>query len=272
MPADEPVQTRAHRLVMEPDPAAKREQARALHEDLLAERVNIAHPERPQRIEDPGRPGKPDLVSPRDLPRRGLGSEHGRAALIHALAHIEFNAINLAADAVYRFPAMPYEFYVDWARVADDESRHFTMLRELLVARDHDYGDFPAHNGLWDTTVKTDHDLLVRMALVPRVLEARGIDVSPGLKKSFKEVGATDAAEAMDVIYHDEIEHVRIGNRWFHWCCERANREPRPTFESLIREYMQGRIKGPFDREGRLHAGFTEEELDDIERLAGEGV
>lgn len=272
MTNDETVQARALRLVMEPDPAAKRERARALHEDLLAERVDIAHPGRPQRIEDPGRPEKPALVPPRELSRRGLGSEHGRASLIHALAHIEFNAINLAADAVYRFPAMPHDFYVDWARVADDESRHFTMLRELLLARDHDYGDFPAHNGLWDTTVKTDHDLLVRMALVPRVLEARGIDVSPGLKKSFEQVGAGDAAEAMDVIYHDEIEHVRIGNRWFHWCCDRANREPRSTFEGLIREYMQGRIKGPFDREGRLHAGFTEEELDDIERLAADGV
>lgn len=272
MSAAETIQARALRLVLEPDPAAKRAQAMALHADLAAGRAPITHPERPRRIEDPGRPENPQLVPPRELPRRGLGSETGRAALIHALAHIEFNAINLAADAVYRFPAMPEDFYVDWARVADDESRHFTLLRELLQARGYDYGDFPAHNGLWDTTVKTDHDLLVRMALVPRVLEARGIDVSPGLRRSFEQVGANDAAAAMDVVYHDEIEHVRIGNRWFHWCCERANREPRGTFEALIREYMQGRIKGPFDREGRLHAGFTEEELDDIEQLAAEGV
>jgi len=257
---------------MERDPGTKRTLALRLHEDLCDQVVPLRHPARPQRIEVPGRPDHPELVEPRRLTRRGLGSEHGRAVLLHALAHIEFNAINLAADALYRFPAMPPGFYVDWARVADDESRHFTMLRELLLARGHDYGDFPAHNGLWDTTVKTDHDLLVRMALVPRVLEARGIDVSPGLRRSFEQFGAHDAAAAMDTIYHDEIEHVRIGNRWFHWCCERANREPRKTFESLIREYMRGRIKGPFDREGRLHAGFTEDELDDIERLAGEGV
>lgn len=266
------VQARGLQLLMEPDPVRKRTLAATLHEDLVAERVPVRHPARPQRIDVPGRPERPELVEPRQLERRGLGSEHGRAVLLHALAHIEFNAINLAADALYRFPAMPHDFYVDWARVADDESRHFTMLRELLLARGHDYGDFPAHNGLWDTTVKTDHDLLVRMALVPRVLEARGIDVSPGLKRNFEQFGAHDAAAAMDTIYHDEIEHVRIGNHWFHWCCERANREPRGTFESLIREYMRGRIKGPFDREGRLHAGFTEEELDDIERLAEEGV
>lgn len=266
------IQARALQLLMEPDPAAKREQARALHAELAGGGVPIMHPERPRRIEVPGRPDRPRLVAPRELERRGLGSEHGRAVLLHALAHIEFNAINLAADALYRFPAMPRDFYVDWARVADDESRHFAMLRELLRVRGHDYGDFPAHNGLWDTTVKTDHDLLVRMALVPRVLEARGIDVSPGLQRSFERFEAHDAAQAMDTIYHDEIEHVRIGNRWFHWCCERANREPRGTFEALIREYMRGRIKGPFDRAGRLHAGFTEDELDDIERLAEEGV
>ena len=272
MTAPETVQARALRLVLEPDAAAKRTQAVALHTDLAAGRGALAHPERPRRIADPGRPQRPRLVSPRELPRRGLGSENGRAALLHALAHIEFNAINLAADAVYRFPAMPPQFYRDWARVADDESRHFELLRGLLNDRGYDYGDFPAHNGLWDTTVQTDHDVLVRMALVPRVLEARGIDVSPGLKRSFEQAGADDAAAAMDVIYHDEIEHVRIGNRWFHWCCERANRDPRATFEGLLREYMRGRIKGPFDREGRLHAGFTEQELDDIERLAAEGV
>lgn len=266
------VQARALELLMETDPGSKRGLAASLHADLLAGRVPLRHPRRPRRIELPGRPDRPKLVEPRDLERRGLGSARGRAVLLHALAHIEFNAINLAADAVYRFPGMPPDFYTDWVRVADDESRHFSMLRELLIDRGHDYGDFPAHNGLWDTTVKTDHDVLVRMALVPRVLEARGIDVSPGLRRSFEQFGAVDAANAMDTIYRDEIEHVRIGNRWFHWCCDRANRDPRATFEELIREYMSGRIKGPFDREGRLHAGFTEEELDDIERLANEGL
>ncbi len=266
------VQARAEAVVLECDPAAKCEAAATLYEDIRNDRIPLQHPETPRRFEIPGRPERPELVSPRELPRRGLGSEPGRAALLHALAHIEFNAINLAVDAVYRFPDMERDFYVDWARVGADEARHFAMLRGLLNDRGYDYGDFPAHNGLWETAVKTDHDLLVRMALVPRVLEARGIDVTPGLMKSLQGVGANDAVAALDVIYHDEIEHVHIGNRWFHAACGWANQEPRATFNSLIREYMSGRIKGPFDREGRLHAGFTEEELDDLEALAAEGT
>ena len=267
-----PLQGRAEAVLLEPDPARKCEGAAELYAELEADAIDRRHPEPPRRIREPGRPERPALVPPRELPRRGLGSETGRAALLHALAHIEFNAINLAVDALYRFPDMDRAFYLDWARVGADEARHFTMLRSLLHERGHDYGDFPAHDGLWETAVKTDHDLLVRMALVPRVLEARGIDVTPGLMKSLEGVGAHDAVAALDVIYHDEIEHVHIGNRWFHWACERANREPRGTFDRLIREYMSGRIKGPFDREGRRHAGFTEEELDDLEALAAEGV
>jgi len=269
---DDSVQARAHAVLMEGEPQRKCAAVAALRADLDDGGVPLAHPAVARRVDVPGRPERPTLVSPRDLPRRGLGSEPGRGVLLHALAHIEFNAINLAADAVYRFPDMPARFYLDWARVGADEARHFAMLRQLLLDRGYDYGDFPAHNGLWETAVKTDHDLLVRMALVPRVLEARGIDVTPGLMKSLEGVGAHDAVAALDVIYHDEIEHVRIGNRWFHRACGWANREPRDTFSALIREYMRGRIKGPFDREGRRHAGFTEEELDDIEALAAEGV
>lgn len=269
---DDSVQARAHGVLMEADPERKCAAAAELHAALEAGRVPLAHPGPADRVEAPGRPQRPALVPPRELARRGLGSESGRAALLHALAHIEFNAVNLAVDAVYRFPGMPKSFYRDWARVGADEARHFSMLRQLLRDRGYDYGDFPAHDGLWETAVKTDHDLLVRMALVPRVLEARGIDVTPGLMKSLEGVGAHDAVNALDVIYHDEIEHVAIGNRWFHCACGWANREPRGTFNALIREYMRGRIKGPFDREGRRHAGFTEEELDDIEALAAEGV
>mgnify|MGYP000476944413 CR=1 FL=1 len=268
----EVVQERAEAVVRERDPAAKCAAARALHAGVGRDAIPLRHPRAPQRLEIPGRPERPELVPPRDLARRGLGTEAGRAALLHALAHIEFNAINLAVDAVYRFPDMARDFYLDWARVGADEARHFTMLRGLLNDRGYDYGDFPAHNGLWETAVKTDHDLLLRMALVPRVLEARGIDVTPGLMQSLSGVGAQDAVEALDVIYHDEIEHVHIGNRWFHAACGWANREPRATFNALIREYMSGRIKGPFDREGRLHAGFSEAELDDLEALAAEGV
>ncbi len=266
------LQARAQAVVLETDAARKCAAAAALHADLQAGRLQPSHPDVPRRFDVPGRPERPALVPPRELPRRGLGSEAGRAALLHALAHIEFNAINLAVDAVYRFPGMAPAFYLEWARVGADEARHFALLRGLLRDRGHDYGDFPAHDGLWETAVKTDHDLLVRMALVPRVLEARGIDVTPGLMKSLEAMGADDAVAALDTIYHDEIEHVHIGNRWFHAACRWANRAPRATFAELIREYMSGRIKGPFDREGRLHAGFTEAELDDLEALAAEGT
>ena len=230
--SDSVVQAHAEAVVLECDPAAKCDAAAALYEAVRNDRIPLRHPDTPRRFEIPGRPERPELVSPRELPRRGLGSEPGRAALLHALAHIEFNAINLAVDAVYRFPDMERDFYIDWARVGADEARHFGMLRGLLNDRGYDYGDFPAHNGLWETAVKTDHDLLVRMALVPRVLEARGIDVTPGLMKSLRGVGADDAVAALDVIYHDEIEHVHIGNRWFHAACGWANQEPRATFNS----------------------------------------
>lgn len=221
----------------------------------------------PEPIGEPGRPSRPRLVPARELPRRRLATREGQAALVHALAHIEFNAINLALDAVYRFRALPRQFYDDWLQVADEEVYHFTLLRDHLRELGADYGDLPAHNGLWEMAVETAHDPLVRMALVPRVLEARGLDVSPGMMERLREAGNRRAAAILEIILRDEVGHVAIGSHWFrHLCAERAL-EPQTTFRRLLGRYMRGRVKGPFYREARLRAGFTEAELIDLESM-----
>ena len=172
-------------------------------------------------IRKPGRPETPELVAPVNVPRRRLGSEAGRAAMVHAITHIEFNAINLALDAIYRFRGMPERYYFDWLSVAADESRHFQMLNSRLADMGHAYGDFHAHNGLWQMAVKTGHDCMVRMALVPRVLEARGLDVTPGMIKRLGSVGDTDTVDILKTILEEEVGHVEIGSRWFAWWCSR---------------------------------------------------
>ncbi|MDV3238678.1 MAG: ferritin-like domain-containing protein [Gammaproteobacteria bacterium] len=223
-------------------------------------------------LDTPGRPSRPELVAPRDLRRRALGSVAGRAALLHALAHIEFNAINLAWDAVCRFGGMPEGYYRDWARVADEEAVHFQLLRARLRALGHDYGDFPAHDGLWEMALKTRDDVLLRMALVPRVLEARGLDVTPGMIERLREAGDADSVAVLNIILRDEIGHVAIGTRWFRHACAQRGLEPEETFTALLAEHMRGRIRGPFHREAREQAGFSAAELDGLEGLdkAGE--
>ena len=203
-------------------------------------------------------------MHPRELPRRGFGSPAGRAAFIHAVAHIEFNAIDLACDAIYRFRDMPRAFYADWVQVADDEARHFTMLRARLQDFGHDYGDFEAHNGLWEMAEKTAHDGLARMALVPRVLEARGLDVTPGMIAKLKGLGDEETAGILEVILREEIAHVAAGSRWYRWYCERAGVEPRSRFRELLREYAGGVLHGPFNTEARLMAGFDADELQSL--------
>ena len=215
----------------------------------------------PEPICAPGRPQQLRLVAPRDLPHRGLGTPEGRAIFVHAIAHIEFNAINLAWDAVYRFRDMPAEFYSDWISVADDEARHFEMLAQRLRELDHDYGDFEAHNGLWEMAEKTADSCLARMALVPRVLEARGLDVTPGMIVKLRKLGDPASADILEVILRDEIGHVAIGSRWFAWCCEREGREPLTTFIELIRDIAKGAIRGPFNESARAAAGFSEMEM-----------
>lgn len=215
----------------------------------------------PDPIGIPGRPGLPRLVLPREVPQRGLGTDEGRAALVHAVAHIEFNAINLAWDAVYRFRGMPGDYYRDWASVANDEARHFTMLSARLAQMGHAYGDFDAHNGLWEMALKTAHSCCARMALVPRVLEARGLDVTPGMIARLRSVGDDATADILEIILREEIPHVAAGTRWFRWCCERDGLEPDATFAGLLREFVPGGLRGPFNLEARRAAGFGEAEL-----------
>ncbi len=212
----------------------------------------------------PGRPVRPELVAPTAVPRRRLGSDEGRAALVHAIAHIEFNAINLALDAVCRFPGMPDQYYLDWVSVAEDEVRHFQMLQKRMGQLSRQYGDYPAHNGLWEMAENTVDSCLVRMALVPRVLEARGLDVTPGMIERLRAVGDTQTVTALEVILAEEVRHVAIGTRWFNYCCEQENKAPEETFLELVRKRFSGRVRGPFNLSARAEAGFTQVEMEGL--------
>ena len=222
----------------------------------------------PAAIGAPGRPARPTLVLPRDVPQRGLGSVEGRAAFLHAIAHIEFNAINLAWDAVYRFRGLPEAYYADWVGVADDEARHFAMLSGRLAELGFAYGDFDAHNGLWEMAEKTAGSGLQRMALVPRVLEARGLDVTPGMIARLRQVGDEASVAVLEVILREEVAHVAIGTRWFHYCCGQAGRDPEPTFLALLESVGGAALSGPFNLEARTEAGFSASEMQAISRLA----
>lgn len=215
----------------------------------------------PLPIGMPGRPVRPRLVHPRELPRRGFGSASGRAAFVHSIAHIELNAVDLAWDAAYRFRDMPAAYYADWVRIADDEARHFLLLRARLRALGHEYGDFDAHNGLWEMCEKTAHDGLARMALVPRVLEARGLDVTPGMIVKLRALGDEETVAILDLILREEVAHVAAGSHWFRWHCERRGILPEPKFRELLSAYARAVLHGPFNIEARSAAGFSEEEL-----------
>ena len=234
----------------------------ALQADWLAGRVDLAIDLARPPIDRPGQPDKPQLIPPQQVPRRRADTQVGRVALIHALAHIEFNAINLALDAAHRFPGMPPAYYADWLRVADEEASHFDVLNAHLATLGHAYGDFPAHNGLWDMALKTAHDPLVRMALVPRVLEARGLDATPLIAGKLKAVNDTRMIEILGMIERDEIGHVAIGNRWFGWLCQVRGLAPETTFRQLLLEYDAPPLRPPFNLEARRAAGFSESELD----------
>lgn len=229
---------------------------------LSLEQVLAAAAERPgDAARIPGRPARPCLIHPREVPHRGLGSIAGRAALIHAVAHIEFNAINLALDAAWRFRDLPKAYYADWLSVAQDEARHFSLLAQRLTQIGYGYGDFAAHNGLWEAAEQTAHDPMIRMALVPRVLEARGLDVTPGMIRRLDEAGDRATSAILHVILADEVRHVAIGTRWFrHLCAERAL-EPTQTFRALLAERRQ-QLRGPLNWPARIAAGFVHEELE----------
>ena len=227
----------------------------------LSNRINV------DSIITPGRPIKPNLVQPQDVPRRKLTTKDGRIALIHAIAHIEFNAINLALDAMLRFQQMPKEYYKDWIQVAFEEAQHFTMLSKRLQQLNCAYGDLEAHNGLWEMAMKTRNSVIARMALVPRVLEARGLDVTPGMIKRLASVGDKKTVEILKIIFEQEIGHVAIGSRWFNYACEQENLEPEETFQHLLNEYMSGELRGPFEIEARKKAGFSSTELESLQNL-----
>jgi len=209
----------------------------------------------------PGRPPRPRLVPPSDLPRRSPFTREGRAALLHAVAHIEFNAINLALDAAWRWPGMPESYYRDWLRVAAEESLHFTLLQDHLATLGHAYGDFDAHDGLWEMCEKTAGDITARMALVPRTLEARGLDATPPMQARLAKAGDARAVEILEVILRDEVGHVAVGNRWYRWLCERDGLDPLVHHARLAARHGAPRPKPPFNLEARRAAGFTEGEI-----------
>ncbi len=212
----------------------------------------------------PGQPPRPMLMAHLDVPQRSIHTGQGLAGLVHSVCHIEFNAINLALDATWRFPDMPSQYYADWIRVAAEEAHHFSLLRAQLKSMAYDYGDFPAHTGLWDMVERTKEDVVARMALVPRTLEARGLDATPPMQAKLRKVNSPDAAkiiDILDIILRDEIGHVAIGNHWYRWLCERDGLDPVPHFRRLCVQYDAPRMRAPINTQARLMAGFTDAEI-----------
>lgn len=256
----------ALQALRECDPAAKCEKVWALKASVGVNAELFL--EAPAGL--PGRPVAPPLVPPPQVPRRSMATIEGRAALLHALAHIEFNAINLALDIIWRFPGMPPEFYFDWRKVAVEEATHFDMLAQRLRELGYAYGDFPAHNGLWEMAEKTCDDLIARLALVPRTLEARGLDVSPAIRRRLQQAGDEQSAAILDVILHDEVGHVAIGNRWYKALCQEQGLDPVHAYEMLANRYQAPRLRGPFNLEARREAGFDESELQALQRWSAQ--
>ena len=253
---------RTHHCLQLADPDAKIAALNALYTDWQEGVVALTDcSETTQTLDAPGRPEKPTLVSPQDVPRRKLGTPEGHAALLHAITHIEFNAINLALDAAYRFHGLPLDYYSDWLQVAFEEAYHFRLLREHLRNLGYDYGGFNAHDGLWEMAAKTAHDPLHRMALVPRLLEARGLDASPAIIIKLHNIGDARGAEVLEIILRDEIGHVRTGNRWYEYFCAQRNLDPAEEFQKLLKEYGASKPRPPFHHEARRAAGFSEQEL-----------
>lgn len=214
----------------------------------------------------PARPAQPELLPPNRMPKRGrAGSERSRLALLHALAHIELNAIDLAWDLIGRFGAgLPRSFIDDWVRVGDDEARHFLMLDDRLRELGGCYGDLPAHDGLWQAAVATAHDLSARLAVVPQVLEARGLDVTPATVVRLRAAGDERSADILEIIYRDEIVHVAAGNRWFRWACASNGSSPQEAFKRLVSAHFRGELKPPFNDLARSEAGLTPDFYHDL--------
>lgn len=206
----------------------------------------------------PARPQKPTLLNPRDVPRRKTGSPEGRVALLHAVAHIELNAVDLHWDIIARFTdtAMPIGFYDDWVKSADEESKHFNLMCDCLESHGSHYGALDAHAGLWQAASNTATDFMGRLAVVPMVLEARGLDVTPGMIKIFQNAKDTQVIDALNVIYAEEVHHVAYGSKWFHFLCGRHDLDPTGVFHKLVKTYFHGNLKPPFNEEKRAEAGI----------------
>jgi uncharacterized ferritin-like protein (DUF455 family) len=244
------------------DPAEKAAQVEALAQASAAGLLDLgARPVLPAGAVVPGRPTRPQLVAPRLVGRRSMATLEGRAMLVHALAHIEFNAVNLALDAIWRFDGMPVRYYTDWLRVAREEASHHMMLAAHLHVLGYGYGDFPANDSLWEMAEKTRDDVLARMALVPRTLEARGLDAIPPLRAKLAQAGDMAAAAILDIIFREEIGHVEIGNRWYGYLCAERALDPVQTYPELASRYQAPVLKGPFNIAARRQAGFSEPEL-----------
>jgi uncharacterized ferritin-like protein (DUF455 family) len=258
------IRARALEILCLADPLAKAAAARALDEagPLDADAVLIEPPG------IPGRPARPLLVEHIKLKGPSMRTPAGIAALVHSIAHIEFNAINLALDIAWRFAGMPAVFYRDWLRIAAEEALHFTLLREHLLTLGFDYGDFDAHNALWDMAERTRHDLLARIALVPRTLEARGLDASPAVRAKLVGAGDHRAGEILDLILRDEIGHVAAGNRWYRYVCEQRGLDPVATYAELAARHQAPRLRAPFNLEARRAAGFEEAELTALQQAS----
>ena len=250
----------ARAIVLAGDVEDKCRRAREAAKAWYGRQLGLAIVSRPLAMpERPGRPDRPELRPPRDMPRRRASGAKGRFALLHALAHIELNAVDMTWDLVARFAHedMPRAFHDDWVQVGLEEAKHFGLLRERLAELGGSYGDLPAHDGLWQAAQQTGHDLLARLAVVPLILEARGLDVTPAMIENLNAAGDTASARILEIIYRDEKRHVAFGMKWFRYRCQQERRPIESTFHRLVRDNFHGGIKPPFNEQARSEAGLT---------------
>ena len=259
LPRIESLRGGATMAILAADLDLKTEIAQETARRWLARRLSLRSPKDPALPDRPGRPDRPKLVPSRNMEKRSLHTLKGRIALLHALAHIELNAVDLALDIVARFTSerVPHSFFDGWMQVAFEEAKHFRMVRNRLRELGGDYGDLPAHDGLWQAAHDTRNDLTARLAVVPLILEARGLDVTPALQAKMRETGDIASAEVLDVIYNDEKGHVAVGAKWFRFLCARERKDPSKTFRDLVRANFRGPLKPPFNDVARAEAGLT---------------
>ncbi|MBU3579638.1 ferritin-like domain-containing protein [Polynucleobacter sp. 73C-SIWE] len=245
------------------DPKTKVDRVQKLFDDYDQQHIalDVSATLDSKELSLPGRPHKPELVPPLTVPKRRMDTVEGRLSLLHSLAHIEFNAMNLALDAIWRFADMPIQYYADWLKVAKEESYHFNLIEDHLQSVGVAYGDFPAHNSLWEMVERTADAVIARMALVPRTMEARGLDAVPAIRDRFKQIKDAKVVEILEIILRDEVGHVLIGNQWFNFLCAKEGLSPIKTYQDLAKAYRAPVLKGPFNLEARKQAGFTAEEL-----------